>query len=216
MRHPCRLTKRGCFVGTRRLRRSSRTTTSFLAACPNLSLDQNDGVLLYGFNSPDHMAQTWESLRACSTFLTKGDKIKAARCFPVQSQDAGCAVHGIISALDDHLHRNAGTVGLTTSTRHHWVRDWVERSLPGDNPAAGDQNEEDGRRLEGAPGNERAVVAGCAEPPRGVQLSDWDIDKQRASKNNTLAYVLTDILSCMSTRAMTVVIVHVSLPHGLS
>ena len=42
----------------------------------------------------------------------------------------------------------------------------------GDNPEAGDENEEDGRRPEEAPGNERAVVAGCVEPPRGVQLSD--------------------------------------------
>ena len=55
------------------------------------------------------------------------------------------------------------------------------------------------------------VVASCAEPPRGVQLSDWDIEQQRASKTNTLAYV-ADILSCSSTRAMTVVIVDVSLP----
>ena len=56
-----------------------------------------------------------------------------------------------------------------------------------------------------------AVVAGCAQPPRGVQLSDWDIEQQGASKKNTLAYV-ADILSCRSTRAMTVVIVDVSLP----
>ena len=83
--------------------------------------------------------------------------------------------------------------------------------LPDDNPAAGDENEEDGRRPEGAPGNERAVVASCAEPPRGVQLSQWDIEQQRASKNIALAYV-ADILSCRSTRAMTVVIVDVSLP----
>ena len=30
---------------------------------------------------PEHMSQTWESLRGCSTFLTKGEKIKAARWF---------------------------------------------------------------------------------------------------------------------------------------
>ena len=65
---------------------------------PILSLDHNDGVL----NSPEHMAQTWEPLRGCSTFLTKGEKI--CEVVPVQSRDAGCVVHGIISALDDrHL-----------------------------------------------------------------------------------------------------------------
>ena len=47
----------------------------------------------------------------------------------------------------------------------------------------------------GAPGNERAVVAVGAEPPRGVQLSDWGIEQQRASKKSTLAYI-ADILSC--------------------
>ena len=45
----------------------------------------------------------------------------------------------------------------------------------------------------------------------GVQLSDWDIEQQRASKKNTLAHV-ADILSCRSIRAMTVVIVDVNLP----
>ena len=39
------------------------------------------------------------------------------------------------------------------------------------------------------------------------------VEQQRASKKNTLAYV-ADILSCRSTRAMTVVIVDVSLPFG--
>ena len=87
----------------------------------------------------------------------------------------------------------------------------MSREVPADNPAAGDEIEEDGRRPEGAPGNERAVVASCAEPPRGVQLSDRDIEQQCASKKNTLASV-ADILSCRSTRAMTVVIVDVSLP----
>ena len=72
---------------------------------------------------------------------------------------------------------------------------------PDDNPAAGDENDEDGRHSEGAPRNERAVVASCAEPPRGVQLSDWDIEQQRASKKNTLAFV-ANILSGRSTRAM--------------
>ena len=80
---------------------------------------------------------------------------------------------------------------------------------PDDNPAAGDENEEDGRRPERATGNECAVVASCAEPPRGVQLSDWE--QQRANKKNKLAYV-ADILCCGNTRAMTVVIVDVSLP----
>ena len=68
-------------------------------------------------------------------------------------------------------------------------------------PPLGDENDEDGRHSEGAPRNERAVVASCAEPPRGVQLSDWDIEQQRASKKNTLAYV-ANILSGRSTRAM--------------
>ena len=44
-----------------------------------------------------------------------------------------------------------------------------------------------------------------------MQLSDWDIEQQRASKKHTVAYV-AHILSCRSTRAMTVVIVDVSLP----
>ena len=60
---------------------------------------------------------------------------------------------------------------------------------PDDNPAAGDENEEDGGRPKGAPGTERAVVASCPQPPRFVQLSHWDIEQQRASKNNALAYV---------------------------
>ena len=46
-----------------------------------LSFDQKDGVRPDGFNSPEHTSQTWESLRGCSTFLTKGEKIKAARWF---------------------------------------------------------------------------------------------------------------------------------------
>ena len=82
---------------------------------------------------------------------------------------------------------------------------------PDDSPAAGDENEEDGRHPEGAQGNERAVDASCAEPPRGVQLSDWDIEQQSASKKNTMAYV-ANILGGRSTRAMTVVIDDVSLP----
>ena len=44
-----------------------------------------------------------------------------------------------------------------------------------------------------------------------MQLSDRDIEQQRASKKNTLAYV-ADILSCRSARAMTVVIADISLP----
>ena len=54
------------------------TNDLFLAAYPILSLYQNDGVLPDGFKSPQHMSQTWESLKGCSTFLTKGEKIKAA------------------------------------------------------------------------------------------------------------------------------------------
>ena len=63
MRHPRRLPRRVPFIGTWRLRR------------------QNDGVFPDGFNSPRHMYQPWESLKGCSTFLTKGEKIKAARWF---------------------------------------------------------------------------------------------------------------------------------------
>ena len=73
---------------------------------PNLSSDQNDGVLPDRINSPEHMFQTWESLRGCSSFLTKGEKIN--QVVPVQSHNADCAVHGIISAPDDHSHRDAG------------------------------------------------------------------------------------------------------------
>ena len=63
----------------------------------------------------------------------------------------------------------------------------------------------------GAPGNERAVVTVGAQPPCGVQLSDWGIEQQRASKKSTLAYI-ADILSCRSTRAMIVVSLDVILP----
>ena len=44
-----------------------------------------------------------------------------------------------------------------------------------------------------------------------MQLSDGDTEQQRASKKNALAYA-ADILGCRSIRAMTVVIVDVSLP----
>ena len=56
-------------VGTRRAAKEFldnnkiAPTDLFLAACPILSLDQHDGVLPGGFNSPEHMVQTWESLR---------------------------------------------------------------------------------------------------------------------------------------------------------
>ena len=54
------------------------TNDLFSAAYPIFSLYQNDGVLPDGFKSPQHMSQTWDSLKFCSTFLTKGEKIKAA------------------------------------------------------------------------------------------------------------------------------------------
>ena len=181
------------------------TNDLFLAAIPILSLDQHDGVLPDGFKSPERMARTWESLRGCSTFLTKGEKIKAARWFRFNRR-----TRDVLSKASSLLLMITYIGMLDRWFDHVLVGCWVQRN-PDDNPAAADENEEDGRRPEGAPGNEHAIVAGCAEPPRGVQLSDWDIEQQRASKNNTLAYV-TDILSCRSTRAMTVVIVDVSLP----
>ena len=55
------------------------TNDFFLVAYPIHSLDQIDGVFPDGFNSPEHMSQTWESPRGCSNFLTKCEKIKAAR-----------------------------------------------------------------------------------------------------------------------------------------
>ena len=124
------------------------TNDLFLAAYPILSLDQNDGVLPDGFNSSEHMSQTWEFKRGCSIFLTKGEKIKVARWFQFNRRTRMfCPRH--------HL------FGLTTSTRRHLVGCWVEKP-PDDNPAAGDENEEDGRRPKGAPGSEHAVVARCA------------------------------------------------------
>ena len=176
------------------------TNDLFLAAYPILSLDQNDGVLADGFNSPEHMSQPWESLRGCSTFLTKGEKIKAARWFQFnrRTQDVLSTASSLLLIIT--------YIGMLDRWFDHGLLG--REKPPDDNPAAGDKNEEDGRRPEGAPGNERAVVASCAEPSRGVQLSDWDTQQQRASKKNTLA----DILSCRSTRAMTVVIVDVSLP----
>ena len=186
------------------------TNDLFLAAYPILSLEQNDGVLPGGFNSPEHMSQTWESLRGSSTFLTKGEKIKAARWFQFNRR-----TRDVLSTASSLL-----LIITHIGMLDRWF-DYVDASPlgrllgrekpPDDNPAAGDENEEDSGRPEGAPGNERSVVASCAEPPRGVQLSDWDIEQQRASKKNTLAKD-ADILSCRSTRAMTVVIVDVSLP----
>ena len=93
---------------------------------PILSLDHNDGVL----SSPEHMAQTWEPLRGCSTFLTKGEKIKAARWF--------------------QFNRGTRDVLSTASSLLLMIATW---SVVGS--AAGD--EEDGRRPEGAPGNEACV-----------------------------------------------------------
>ena len=84
------------------------TNDLFLAACPILSLDQNDGVLRDSFNSPEHMSLTWESLRGCSDLPDEGREDQGCEVVPVQSQDAGCAVHRIISALDNYLHRDAG------------------------------------------------------------------------------------------------------------
>ena len=142
--------------------------------------------------------------------LDQNDCVHGFEVVPVQPQDVGCAVHGIISALDVHLRRDAGPLVCPRRS----VTTWSvvgSREAPNGNAAVYDENVEDGGRAGEAPGNERAVVAGCAESPRGVQLSDWDVERQRASNENTLTYV-ADILSCRSTRAMTVVLVDVGLP----
>ena len=85
MRHPRRFDKAGFFcryaeTAKEFLDNNDCTNDLFLAAYLILSLD-HDGVLPDGFNGPEHMSQTWESLRGCSTFLVKGEKIKAARWF---------------------------------------------------------------------------------------------------------------------------------------
>ena len=82
------------------------TNDLFLAAFPILSLNQNDGVLPDGINSPEHGSD----LGIAEKLLDLLDEGREEGCevVPVQSQDAGCAVHGIISALDDHLLRDAG------------------------------------------------------------------------------------------------------------
>ena len=102
-------------------------------------------------------------------------------------------------------------VGLTTSTRRHLVGCLVELSLLMTIQPLVTRTKRTVDVLWERQDMSARVVASCAEPPRVVQLSDWDIEQQRASKTNTLAYV-ADILSCSSTRAMTVVIVDVSLP----
>ena len=61
------------------------------------------------------------------------------------------------------------------------------------------------------PGNERAVVAGlCRAAAWRAAFGLGHLSSNAASKKHTLAYV-ADILSCRITRAMTVVIVDVSL-----
>ena len=67
-----------------------------------------NGVLPDGFTSPEDMAQTWGIAEKLLDLLDEGREDQGCEVVPVQSQDAGCAVHGIISALDDHLHRDAG------------------------------------------------------------------------------------------------------------
>ena len=101
-----------------------------------------------GFIGPEHMSQTWESLRGCSTFLTKGEKIKA-RWFQFNRRRR------------DVLSRASSLLLIITYIRmlDRWF-DHVDASPlgrllgrekpPDDNPAAGDENEEDGRRLEGS------------------------------------------------------------------
>ena len=83
--------------------------------------------------------------------------------------------------------------------RRHFVVSWVERSPLVTIPPLVTRTKRTVDVLRERQGNERAVVASCAEPPRGV----WDIEQQRASKKNTLAEALV---------RWTVVMVDVSLP----
>ena len=143
---------------------NDRINDHFLAAYPILSLDQNDGCAPRWFpQSRTHGSELGIADRLLD-FLDEGREDQGCEVVPVQPQDAGCA---IMSALDDFDHVDASTYGRLLG----------REKPPDDSPAAGDENEEDGRRPEGASGNGRTVVAGCAEPARGVQLSDWDIEQ---------------------------------------
>ena len=77
------------------------TNDFFLAAFPILSLDQNDGVPPDGFNDLGIAERLLD-------LLDEGREDQGCKVFPAQSQDAGCSFHGIISPLDDHLHRDFG------------------------------------------------------------------------------------------------------------
>ena len=186
------------------------TNDFFLAACPILSLDQHDGVLPGGFNSPEHMAQTWESSRGCSTFLTKGEKIKAARWFKFnrRTRDMLSTAPSLLLMIPTS---GRWTFGLTMSTRHHLVGCWVERSfLMTIRPlVTRTKRTVDVLRARQEMSVRSLLVVQSHREACSLRIGD--IEQQRASKEHTLAYV-ADILSCRSTRAMTVVIVDVSLP----
>ena len=113
MRHPRRLTRRVFFCRYAEAAKefsdnNDRTNDLFLAAYPILSLDQNDGVLPRWFHwSRAHVSDMGIAERLLD-FLDEGREDQGCGVVPVQSQDAGCAVQGIISALDDYLYQDGG------------------------------------------------------------------------------------------------------------
>ena len=135
MRHPLRLTRRVSFVGTRRLRRSSWTTT--IAPTTSFRRHIQSSVWIRMMACFQMVSTVWfqssrghvSDLRIAERLLDlldEGREDQGCEVVPVQSQDARCAVHGIISALDDHLHWDAGPLVCTFSTRRHLVVCWVE------------------------------------------------------------------------------------------
>ena len=103
--------KAGCFcryaeAAKEFLDNNDCTNDLFLAAYPIPSLDQNDSVLPDGFNSA-HVSGLGLAERLLD-LLDQGREDKSCEVVPVHSQDAGCAVRGITSALDNYLHRDAG------------------------------------------------------------------------------------------------------------
>ena len=115
-------------------------TDLFLAAYLILSLDHNDDVLPDGFNSPEHMSQTCESLRSCSTFLTKCEKNKAARWlqFNRRTRDVLSTASSLLLIVN--------YIGMLDRWFDHVDASPLSRLLGqekplDDNPAAGDENE---------------------------------------------------------------------------
>ena len=211
MRHPRRLARRGsrnAELATEFPDNNDCTNALFLAANQILSVDQNDGVFPGRFSSPEHVARTWESLRGCSTFLTKGEKIKAARWFQFNRRTR------------DVLSTALSLLLMITyiAMLDRWF-DYVDTSPlgqllgrgkpPDDTAAAGDENEEDGRGRQELSVRSLLVVqshrVACS-----FRIGTWSSSVVRARKH-TPSHV-AGILSCRSTRAMTVVIVDVSLP----